>query len=203
MTFVGPTPETLELFGDKTAARTLAAKCRCRSCPAPAAVDARRPRPSSGLLATAGGDAEGAGRRRRARHAAGPQRGGDRRRLRRCASEAKAAFGDGALYAEQLLSGARHVEVQILGDGTGAVVPLCDRECSLQRRARRSSRSRPVPAWRASVAPGAGRRRREHGEAGQAIAASAPSSSWSTTATTSSSSRPIRACRSSTRSPRR
>ncbi|MFI4934725.1 MAG: carboxyl transferase domain-containing protein, partial [Caulobacterales bacterium] len=51
----------------------------------------------------------------------------------RCASEAKAAFGDGSLYVERFFPKARHVEVQIVGDGTGAVVHLWDRECSLQR----------------------------------------------------------------------
>ena len=51
----------------------------------------------------------------------------------RCASEAQAAFGDGALYVEQLFPRARHVEVQIVGDASGAVSHLYDRECSLQR----------------------------------------------------------------------
>ena len=50
----------------------------------------------------------------------------------RCASEAKAAFGDGTLYVEQFLPKARHVEVQIVGDGT-STSHLWDRECSLQR----------------------------------------------------------------------
>ena len=54
--------------------------------------------------------------------------------MRRCASEAASAFGDGRVYAEQLLTGARHIEVQLLGDGTGAVAVLGDRDCSLQRR---------------------------------------------------------------------
>ena len=54
--------------------------------------------------------------------------------MRRCASEAAAAFGDGRIYAEQLLPRARHVEVQLIGDGTGAVAVLGDRDCSLQRR---------------------------------------------------------------------
>ena len=52
----------------------------------------------------------------------------------RCESEARAAFGNGALYAERCLSRARHIEVQILGDGTGRVTQLGERECSLQRR---------------------------------------------------------------------
>jgi acetyl-CoA carboxylase carboxyltransferase component/biotin carboxyl carrier protein len=54
--------------------------------------------------------------------------------MRRCASEAAAAFGDGRVFAERLLPRARHVEVQVVGDGTGAVAVLGDRDCSLQRR---------------------------------------------------------------------
>ena len=54
--------------------------------------------------------------------------------MRRCASEAASAFGDGRVYAERLLTRARHVEVQVIGDGTGAVAVLGDRDCSLQRR---------------------------------------------------------------------
>ena len=54
--------------------------------------------------------------------------------MRRCASEAASAFGDGRIYAERLLPRARHVEVQLIGDGTGAVAVLGDRDCSLQRR---------------------------------------------------------------------
>ena len=54
--------------------------------------------------------------------------------MRRCSSEAAAAFGDGAVYVEQLLTRARHIEVQVIGDGTGAVAVLGDRDCSLQRR---------------------------------------------------------------------
>ena len=57
----------------------------------------------------------------------------DRGASRAAASEAQRRFGTGELYVEQLLTRARHVEVQIVGDGTGAVVHLWDRECSLQR----------------------------------------------------------------------
>ena len=68
----------------------------------------------------------------------------------RCASEAKAAFGDGAVYVEQFFPRARHVEVQVLGDGTGAAIHLWDRECSLQRQ-----RQKIV-----EIAPAVGRPRR-------------------------------------------
>lgn len=53
--------------------------------------------------------------------------------LDRCRSEAESAFGNGDVFAEQLVEGARHIEVQIIGDGTGAVTHLWDRDCSLQR----------------------------------------------------------------------
>ena len=52
--------------------------------------------------------------------------------MERCASEAKAAFGNGDLYVERLLAHARHIEVQVVGDGE-TVSHLWDRECSLQR----------------------------------------------------------------------
>src|SRR5699024_5974914 len=51
-----------------------------------------------------------------------------------CAREAKAAFGNDALYVERLVQKARHIEVQVLGDGNGNVVHFGERECSLQRR---------------------------------------------------------------------
>ncbi len=54
--------------------------------------------------------------------------------MHRCASEAAASFGDGSLYVERLLAPARHVEVQVIGDGTGAIAVLGDRDCSIQRR---------------------------------------------------------------------
>jgi biotin carboxylase len=62
----------------------------------------------------------------------------------RCASEAKAAFGDGALYVEQFLPHARHIEVQIVGDGESAA-------CSGS--GRRWSRSRPPTPCRRICAP--------------------------------------------------
>ena len=62
-----------------------------------------------------------------------------------CAREATAAFGDGALYLERLVPRARHVEVQLVGDGTGAVVHLHTRECSLQRRRQKLVEIAPAP----------------------------------------------------------
>jgi acetyl/propionyl-CoA carboxylase alpha subunit/acetyl-CoA carboxylase carboxyltransferase component len=67
----------------------------------------------------------------------------------RCRSEARGAFGIDDVYAEELLRSARHVEVQIVGDGSGAVVSLGERECTLQRRHQKLVEMAPSP----SIAP--------------------------------------------------
>ncbi len=130
--FVGPSAETLALFGDKTAALDLATELEIAVLPgtrvATSLEDARRFMADGGpvmLKALAGGGGRGM------RPVSRPEDLADA--FERCASEAKAAFGDGALYVERFFPRARHVEVQILGDGSGQVVHLWDRECSLQR----------------------------------------------------------------------
>jgi acetyl-CoA carboxylase, biotin carboxylase subunit len=62
------------------------------------------------------------------------------------AREAEAAFGDASLYIEKLLEGARHVEIQVVGDHRGNVVHLYERECSLQRRRQKLIEESPSPA---------------------------------------------------------
>ena len=131
LTFVGPTPETLELFGDKGRARALAQAC---GVPVLAGTDGpttlERARAFFGqhgavmVKAVAGGGGRGM------RPATTPEE--LEQAWERCASEAAAAFGNGDLYVERFLPRARHLEVQIVGDGK-AVVHLWDRECSLQR----------------------------------------------------------------------
>ena len=64
---------------------------------------------------------------------------------RRASSEAKAAFGNGAVYVEQLVERARHIEVQIAGDGTGAVAEFGERDCSIQRRHQKLVEIAPAP----------------------------------------------------------
>jgi len=131
LTFVGPTPETLELFGDKGRARALAQQC---GVPVLAGTDGPTTLKQAQAFFAANGPvmvkavAGGGGRGMRPVTAADELE----QAFERCASEAKAAFGNGDLYVERFLARARHLEVQIVGDGE-SVSHLWDRECSLQR----------------------------------------------------------------------
>jgi acetyl/propionyl-CoA carboxylase alpha subunit/acetyl-CoA carboxylase carboxyltransferase component len=132
--FVGPTPETLELFGDKGRARALAQQCGVPVLPGtdgPTTLEEARAFFASlgkGGAVLVKAVAGGGGRGMRPVTEASLMEAA----FERCASEAKAAFGNGELYVEQFLPHARHIEVQIVGDGL-SVSHLWDRECSLQR----------------------------------------------------------------------
>ena len=70
---------------------------------------------------------------------------------RRCRSEALPAFGNGDLYVEQLMPRARHIEVQIVGDGSGRVSHLGERDCSVQRRHQKLIEIAPCPSLPAAL----------------------------------------------------
>jgi acetyl/propionyl-CoA carboxylase alpha subunit/acetyl-CoA carboxylase carboxyltransferase component len=143
--FVGPSPEALSLFGDKVQARALAkrigAPLLAGSVCAATLQDAEDFFNGLGeggalMLKAVGG---GGGRGMREVHAFADLAGA----YERCRSEALQAFGNGELYVEQLLPRARHVEVQILGDGT-EVAHLWDRECSTQRQRQKLIETAPA-----------------------------------------------------------
>jgi acetyl/propionyl-CoA carboxylase alpha subunit len=133
--FVGPSPETLALFGDKARARLLAQQ---HGVPvAHGSEGAVSPEQARAFLASLGG-----GGAMMIKALAGGGGRGMRMVSRiedvgqayaRCRSEALASFGDGALYVEQLVRRARHIEVQVIGDGDN-VSHAWERECTLQRR---------------------------------------------------------------------
>jgi acetyl/propionyl-CoA carboxylase alpha subunit/acetyl-CoA carboxylase carboxyltransferase component len=147
ITFVGPSPNALELFGDKARARSLAQQCRipvlAGTSGATSLEEARALLSSFGagaslmIKAVAGGGGRGV----RPVHSAHELENA----FERCASEARAAFGNGDLYVERWLPRARHVEVQVAGDASGAVVHFGERECSLQRRHQKLVEIAPAP----------------------------------------------------------
>ncbi|MFT5268590.1 MAG: pyruvate carboxylase, partial [Acidimicrobiales bacterium] len=135
MTFVGPSPEALELFGDKVQARALANKLDIPTVlGSPAAIaapgDAAAAAESIGYPVMLKAAAGGGGRGMRA--VMEPSELADA--FERCQSEASAAFGDGSLFLERLVVDPRHIEVQVMADNTGAAVHFFERDCSVQLR---------------------------------------------------------------------
>lgn len=132
--FVGPRAETIELLGDKLSARDVAQRNGVPLVPGSAHVaDADAAVAEADKLgypvvmkATAGGGGRGMVMARDAKAL--------RTGFARAAQEALSAFGDGTLYLERFIETARHVEVQILGDGEGGVLHFGERDCSVQRR---------------------------------------------------------------------
>ena len=153
LVFVGPAPEILAGCGDKAAARALAARAGLPVLPGTDAgisvEGAQKFMESLGeggaIMLKAVGGGGGIGMR--------PVE--DPAELvatfARCASEARSAFGDDRLYAERLFRRARHIEVQVLGDGTGNVTHLGERECSLQRQRQKIIEMAPAPGISAAT----------------------------------------------------
>lgn len=145
--FVGPSPEVLGLFGDKARARALAGRLgvpvlagtRGPTSPAEAAGFLAGLGPSGAVMVKAIGGGGGRGMRA-VRH---PDELADA--WERCRSEALQGFGRAELYVEELLTGARHIEVQILGDATGEITHLWERDCSAQRRHQKLVEIAPAP----------------------------------------------------------
>jgi acetyl-CoA carboxylase, biotin carboxylase subunit len=151
LVFVGPDAATLAGLGDKLAARRAAAAAGVPVVPGtfePAPVE--RPSDMAQVVAVAGGigwpllvkaaaGGGGRGMRRVARPEDLPTA------LAAASREAAVFFGDGSVYLERLVEGARHVEVQLLGDADGTVVALGERDCSVQRRHQKLVEEAPAP----------------------------------------------------------
>jgi acetyl-CoA carboxylase biotin carboxylase subunit len=138
LSFIGPRPEAIELMGSKTAARAAAAAAGVPVVPgsdtplAPGQADAEIVDVAAAIgypllvKAVAGGGGKGM------RTVVGPAELADA--IRAARSEAGSSFGDASVYFERRLRHPRHIEVQLLGDSYGTVVPFVERECSIQRR---------------------------------------------------------------------
>jgi acetyl-CoA carboxylase biotin carboxylase subunit len=147
LAFIGPHPSAISAMGDKAVARSTVTRAGVPVVPGTEGEGALRDEdllaiaPSIGfpllIKATAGGGGKGM----REVHSLEdmPMLLGSARR------EAEAAFGDGNVYLEKLLEGARHIEVQILADENGTVLHLGERECSIQRRHQKLLEESPSP----------------------------------------------------------
>jgi acetyl-CoA carboxylase biotin carboxylase subunit len=145
--FIGPTPETISLMGDKNQAKQTMAEAGVPTVPGSdglvadekaalkVAADIGYP---VMIKASAGGGGKGM------RIAAGEDELARQFKLAR--NEAEAAFGSLDLYIEKLIQKPRHVEIQVVGDGKGSVIHLAERECSIQRRHQKLIEEAPSPA---------------------------------------------------------
>ena len=102
-------------------------------------------------------------------------------------TEAKAAFGDDAVYIEKYLEKPRHIEIQVLGDGKGNAIHLGERDCSLQRRHQKMMEESPSPALNAAARNKIGETVAKAMRDISTISASAPSNSSTRTASSISS----------------
>ncbi len=147
ISFIGPSPETLTLFGNKSSARKFAIEQDIpvvRGSEGVVTIDEASSLFESlpqgqGILLKAVNGGGGRGMRQVLDRAALVEA------FARASSEAKAAFGDESLYAEQLLGEARHIELQVIGDGSGDIKVIGDRDCSLQRRHQKILEIAPAP----------------------------------------------------------
>lgn len=149
--FVGPTPEAIELMGDKVRARAFVARHGFPVAPSaiedddPATFVERARTVAFPLLIkpSAGGGGKGM------RIVRDPADLADE--IVRARSEGQRYFGDGRLYVERYVENPRHIEVQVLGDSHGKIVHLHERECSVQRRFQKIIEETPSPALSAEV----------------------------------------------------
>ncbi|MEK9164507.1 MAG: acetyl-CoA carboxylase biotin carboxylase subunit, partial [Chloroflexota bacterium] len=147
ITFIGPKPSSIAAMGDKAVARATVTKAGIPVVPGTEGegslsneeIVAVAPQIGFPLLikATAGGG--GKGMREVFSPDDLPQALASARR------EAESAFGDGNVYLEKLVTGARHIEIQILADTEGNVIHLGERECSIQRRHQKVLEESPSP----------------------------------------------------------
>jgi len=146
LVFIGPHAETIETMGDKIAAKEAMAAAGVPLVPgSDGAVDldqAREVAADVGFPVLLKASAGGGGRGMRLVESADELDAA----YGTASSEAQSAFGDGSLYVEKAVVGARHVEIQVLGDGEGAVLTLGERDCSIQRRHQKLVEESPSPA---------------------------------------------------------
>lgn len=144
--FVGPTPDQLSTFGNKAGARALAKKLKVPLVPGTnddtsleQVLKFWDQHPDMGIVVKAISGGGGRGMR------IIESRDQIEKSYERCRSEARLAFGNDQVYVELLVPKARHIEVQVVGDGTGNVIHLWERDCSAQRQNQKIIEIAPSP----------------------------------------------------------
>jgi pyruvate carboxylase len=145
--FVGPTPETLELMGDKTAARRQAQSLGIPTVPGtndplPGVDAALQIADQIGYPIILKASFGGGGRGMRVCRSAHELR----ESLDQASREAASAFGRGEMFLEKFVESPKHIEVQVLGDAYGSIVHLYERDCSIQRRHQKVVEIAPSPS---------------------------------------------------------
>ena len=147
LVFIGPSPESIELMGDKLAARR---RMISSGVPVIPGTDQAIAEPDAAvaaaesvgypvlLKAAAGGGGKGMRIVRSSDEIASA--------LRQTRGEARSAFGDDTIYVERYVENPKHIEVQVLGDGQGQAIHVFERECSVQRRHQKVIEESPSPS---------------------------------------------------------
>src|SRR5438093_4584054 len=151
LVFIGPRPETIETMGDKVSAKAAMAAAGLPLVPgsngSAGLAETKRLAEEVGFPLLLKASAGGGGRGMRLVES----RDDLEDAFQTASSEAQASFSDGSLYVEKALVSARHVEIQVLGDGEGGVLTLGERECSIQRRHQKLVEEAPSPAVSTSL----------------------------------------------------
>ena len=147
LTFIGPGPESIELMGDKAAARATMTAAGVPVTPGSDGVIADADQAAEvaraiGLPVMIKASAGGGGKGIRIVHDPAALAAA----VRQAQNEAQAAFGNGAVYVERYIAAPRHVEIQVLADGEGHAIHLGERDCSIQRRHQKLIEEAPSPA---------------------------------------------------------
>jgi len=157
--FIGPSPAHIRVMGDKIAAKRAMRELGVPvvpGTPEPVGSDDEAARLARDMgfpvliKASAGGGGRGMKLARSPADLAAALAG--------ARAEAKAGFGNDAVYLEKFLEHPRHIEMQVLGDGQGAVIHLGERDCSVQRRHQKLIEEAPSPALNAAERVGLGER---------------------------------------------
>jgi acetyl-CoA carboxylase biotin carboxylase subunit len=135
ITFIGPSPEAMEMMGDKLSAKAAAKKYKIPMVPGSEGAisnvaEGKKVAEETGFPLLIKASAGGGGKGMRI-----VEKIGDfEEQMKLAVSEATSAFGDGSVFIEKYVAGPRHIEIQVLADNHGNVVYLFERECSIQRR---------------------------------------------------------------------